>query len=136
MKHVLIALVMAMVLIPAGWATHERITEARIARIEKRLNENYRRDRVRAERTAYELKALDWYRRAHGSSIDRIDTTMERQWNILRNCVRYVDGTIGDGTGAEVPRRIAVILRPGPEDVLIQRYCSRFIDEQADWIPR
>lgn len=50
MKTIFAVLLTVAVLAPAGSATHERITEARIAKIEKRLNENYRRDYVRGMR--------------------------------------------------------------------------------------
>jgi hypothetical protein len=39
-KTIFAVLLTVAVLAPAGSATHERITEARIAKIEKRLNEN------------------------------------------------------------------------------------------------
>jgi hypothetical protein len=50
MKTIAAVLLTVAVLAPASWATHEKITEARIAKIEERLFENYRADQRRGLR--------------------------------------------------------------------------------------
>jgi hypothetical protein len=84
MKTILAVLLTVAVLAPAGWATHERITEARIAKIERRLEENYRRDYIRGRRF------LDF-----------------RQ--LVRHCVHFRrDSMVKTSDGREAPEIVAV----------------------------
>jgi hypothetical protein len=129
MKTLVAVLLTVAVLAPAGWATHERITEARIAKIEerleenyrrdrsraKRVNENYRRDRVRAKRYEKRMENLRWRLHLNEQNTNLGYEQLSVLTNTLFRCLQYFDGVVESArTGEEVQKRVVVIRLPYP----------------------
>jgi uncharacterized protein YciI len=140
-KTILAVLFTVVVLAPAGWATHERITEARIAGIERRLEENYRRDRVRARRAeVWRWKLVLSLGQAHEEN-RRLWVRENSRWRTTLYCIRYVNTTIRwtpesegwTGETMETRERVAVIRSPSMGERDDARRCRVFREQTGGW---